>query len=66
MVWCRAQRMAPEQGGTLPRKDACSLVIASTIDSWDAFIISPISIWTIFLCWVSLQAIWACTRQGKV
>jgi len=48
MVWWRAQWMAPEQGGTLPRKDTCSLVIASTIDSWDAFIVSPISIWTIF------------------
>jgi hypothetical protein len=26
--------MAPEQGGALPRKDACSLVNASMIDSW--------------------------------
>ena len=32
--------MAPEQGDALPRKDTCSLVNASTIDSWDAFIVS--------------------------
>jgi hypothetical protein len=40
--------MAPEQGGTLPRKDACSLVNVSTIDSWDAFIVSLRIIWTNF------------------
>jgi len=57
----------PRAGRSLPRKDACSLVIASSmIDSWDAFILSSISIRTIFLRWVSLQAIWACTRRGKV
>ena len=42
--------MAPVRGTlrVLPRKDACSLVIASMIDSSDAFIVSLISIWTIF------------------
>ena len=56
----------PRAGRRLPRKDACSLVNVSTIDSWDAFIVSSRSIWTNFLRWVSLQAIWARTRRGKV